>query len=74
MLKLEWNNNTGKAALKVAAFCNLRARELSGLRACYLDLDADILHVRHSWNDTDVCICPKNSDARDITIDHKTLL
>lgn len=74
MLALEWTNNAYKLAFKVAAFCGLRAGEISGLRVCDLDLDADIIHVRHSWNDTDGLKCPKNSDVRDLPIDHKTLV
>ena len=38
-----------------------------------MDLDADIIHVRHSWNDTDGLKCPKNADIRDLPIDHQTL-
>ena len=74
MLALEWTNNAYKLAFKVAAFCGLRAGEISGLRVCDLDLDADIIHVRHSWNDTDGLKCPKNSDVRDLPIDHQTLV
>lgn len=74
LLQVEWSNNAYKLAFKVAAFCDLRAGEISGLRVCDLDLDADLLHVRHSWSDTDGLKCPKNSDVRDLPIDHQTLM
>lgn len=74
LLRIEWNNNAYKLAFKVAAFCGLRAGEISGLRVCDLDMEADIIHVRHSWNDTDGLKCPKNSDVRDLPIDHQTLM
>ena len=74
MLALNWSNNAYKLAFKVAAFCGLRAGEISGLRVCDLDLNADLIHVRHSWNDTDGLKCPKNSDIRDLPIDHQTLM
>ena len=73
LLNVEWSNNAYFLAFKLGAFCGLRAGEISGLRVCDLDMDADIIHVRHSWNDTDGLKCPKNSDVRDLPIDHETL-
>ena len=73
LLQIEWSNEVYKLAFKLGAFCGLRAGEISGLRVCDLDLDADIIHVRHSWNDTDGLKCPKNADIRDLPIDHQTL-
>lgn len=74
LLQTDWPNEAYYLAFKLGAFCGLRAGEISGLRVCDLDLDADLIHVRHSWNDTDGLKCPKNSDVRDLPIDHQTLL
>ena len=74
LLNTTWSNQANYLAFKLGAFCGLRAGEVSGLRVCDLDLDADIIHVRHSWNDVDGLKCPKNSDVRDLPIDHQTLL
>ncbi|MBR4791724.1 MAG: site-specific integrase [Treponema sp.] len=74
LLNAEWPNEAYFLAFKLGAFCGLRAGEISGLRVCDLDLDADLIHVRHSWNDVDGLKCPKNSDVRDLPIDHQTLL
>ena len=74
LLNADWSNEAYFLAFKLGAFCGLRAGEISGLRVCDLDLDADLIHVRHSWNDTDGLKCPKNSDVRDLPIDHRTLL
>ena len=74
LLNVEWPNEAYYLAFKLGAFCGLRAGEISGLRVCDLDLDADLIHVRHSWNDVDGLKCPKNSDVRDLPIDHQTLL
>ena len=73
LLKVDWLNETYKLAFKLGIYCGLRAGEISGLRVCDLDLDADLIHVRHSWNDTDGLKCPKNTDIRDLPIDHETL-
>lgn len=64
LLNTDWTNEAYFLAFKLGAFCGLRAGEISGLRVCDLDLDADLIHVRHSWNDTDGLKCPKNSDVR----------
>lgn len=74
LLNTDWTNEAYFLAFKLGAFCGLRAGEISGLRVCDLDLDADLIHVRHSWNDTDGLKCPKNSDVRDLPIDHRTLM
>lgn len=74
LLETKWSNQVYYLAFKLGIFCGLRAGEISGLRVCDLDLDADIIHVRHSWNDTDGLKYPKNSDVRDLPIDHETLL
>ena len=73
LLKVDWLNETYKLAFKLGIYCGLRAGEISGLRVCDLDLDAGLIHVRHSWNDTDGLKCPKNTDIRDLPIDHETL-
>ena len=73
LLKVDWLNDTYRLAFKLGIYCGLRAGEISGLRVCDLDLDADLIHVRHSWNDTDGLKCPKNTDIRDLPIDHETL-
>ena len=74
LLATTWDNEAHYLAFKLGIFCGLRAGEISGLRVCDLDLDADIIHVRHSWNDVDGLKCPKNSDVRDLPIDHQTIL
>ena len=73
LLKVNWLNETYRLAFKLGIYCGLRAGEISGLRVCDLDLNADLIHVRHSWNDTDGLKCPKNTDIRDLPIDHETL-
>ncbi|EID85038.1 Site-specific recombinase XerD [Treponema sp. JC4] len=74
LLKVDWSNNAYKLAFKLGAFCGLRAGEISGLRVCDLDLESDLIHVRHSWSDVDGLKLPKNSDKRDLPIDHQTLV
>jgi integrase len=74
LLNLEWSNHFYKLAFKLGIFCGLRAGEVSGLRVCDLDLKEDIIHVNHSWNDVDGLKPPKNSDVRNLPIDHETLL
>lgn len=74
LLDLNLNNDFQKLAFKLGVFCGLRAGEISGLRVCDLDLDADIIHVRHSWSEVDGLKCPKNTDVRDLPIDHSTLI
>lgn len=74
LLDLNWKNDVYKLAFKIGIFCGLRAGEISGLRVCDLDLDADIIHIRHSWSEVNGLNCPKNSDVRDLPIDHTTLL
>ena len=74
LLNLEWSTPAYKLAFKLGVFCGLRAGEVSGLRVCDLDLDADIIHIRHSWSDTDGLKCPKNSDIRDLPLHHSIIL
>ncbi|MBO4858860.1 MAG: site-specific integrase [Treponema sp.] len=74
LLNLEWSTPAYKLAFKLGVFCGLRAGEVSGLRVCDLDLDADIIHIRHSWSDTDGLKCPKNSDVRDLPLHHSIIL
>ena len=74
LLDLDWPNRVDKLAFKLGIFCGLRAGEVSGLRVCDLDLQADIIHVKHSWSDNDGLKSPKNSDVRDLPIDHETLM
>ena len=74
LLELDWNNNLAKLAFKLAAFFGLRAGEISGLRVCDIDVAGDMLHVRHSWSEVDKLKSTKNSDTRDLPIDHMTAL
>ena len=74
LLQLQWENPMAKLAFKLGAFCGLRAGEISGLRVCDIDLDADMIHVRHSWSEVDKLKCTKNTDTRDLPIDHMTCL
>ena len=69
-----WENNTAYLAFKLAAFCGLRAGEISGLRVCDIDIEADMIHVRHSWSEVDGLKSTKNTDTRSIPIDHMTIL
>lgn len=70
LLDLQWNNFAGKLAFQLAAFCGLRAGEISGLRVCDLDITNDILHIRHSWSEVDGLKSTKNRDERDLPVDH----
>ena len=74
LLALEWDNSMAKLAFKLGAFCGLRAGEISGLRVCDIDLDSDVIHVRHSWSEIDNLKCTKNTDTRDLPIDHLTVM
>ena len=58
-----------KLAFKVAALFGLRAGEISGLQVCDIDVNADLLYIRHSWNDTDKLKDTKNGDDRIIETD-----
>ena len=74
LLDHQWHNFTGKLAFQLAAFCGLRAGEISALRVCDLDITKDILHIRHSWSEVDGLKNTKNTDERDLPLDHKISL
>ena len=69
LLNLEWNNHVGKLAFELAAYCGMRAGEISGLRVCDIDLEDEILHIRHSWSEMDGLKTTKNTEERDVPID-----
>lgn len=70
LLALNWDNHISKLAFKLSTFCCLRAGEISGLQACDIDLAADLLYIRHSWNDIDGLKSTKNGETRTIPVDH----
>ncbi len=76
LMDLDWNwtDRVNKLAFKVAALFGLRAGEISGLQVCDVDAVADLLYVRHSWNDTDKLKETKNGDDRTIPIEHGVAL
>ena len=74
LLNLKWSNPFYKLAFKLGVFCGMRAGEVSGLQVCDLDLEEDVIYIRHSWSETDGLKEPKNSDERRVPIDHMTLL
>lgn len=74
LLDLDWKNITCKLAFKLAALCGLRAGEISGLRVCDIDIKKDMIHVRHSWSEIDKLKTTKNTDTRNIPVDHETVL
>ncbi len=69
-LDWDWTDSVYKLAFKVAALFGLRAGEISGLQVCDIDAVADLLYIRHSWNDTDKLKDTKNGDDRTIPIEH----
>ena len=73
-LNRDWNDSVNKLAFKVAALFGLRAGEISGLQVCDIDANADLLYIRHSWNDTDKLKDTKNGDDRIIPIEHGVAL
>ena len=73
-LDLDWTDSVYKLAFKVAALFGLRAGEISGLQVCDIDATADLLYIRHSWNDTDKLKDTKNGDDRTIPIEHGVAL
>ncbi|MCR4626491.1 MAG: tyrosine-type recombinase/integrase [Treponema sp.] len=74
LLNLDWKNDLGKLAFELAAYCGLRAGEISGLRVCDIDDVAEILHIRHSWNEMDGLKSTKNTDERDVPVSRELLL
>ena len=76
LMDLDWNwtDKVNKLAFKVASLFGLRAGEISGLQTCDIDPVADLLYIRHSWNDTDKLKDTKNGDDRVIPIEHNTAL
>ena len=74
LLNLEWENPVGKLAFMLSAYSGLRAGEISGLRVCDIDLQAEVLHIRHSWSDVDGLKSTKNTDERDVPIDRNIAL
>ena len=73
-LDWDWTDSAYKLAFKVAALFGLRAGEISGLQVCDIDATADLLYIRHSWNDTDKLKDTKNGDDRTIPIEHSVAL
>ena len=76
LMELDWNwtDSVYKLAFKVAALFGLRAGEISGLQVCDIDANADLLYIRHSWNDTDKLKDTKNGDDRIIPIEYGVAL
>lgn len=76
LMDLDWNwtDSAYKLAFKVAALFGLRAGEISGLQVCDVDVTADLLYIRHSWNDVDKLKDTKNGDDRTIPIEHGVAL
>ena len=76
LIALDWNwtDSAYKLAFKVAALFGLRAGEISGLQVCDVDAVADLLYIRHSWNDVDKLKDTKNGDDRTIPIEHVVAL
>ena len=74
LLNLDWRNHLGKLAFELAAYCGLRAGEISGLRVCDLDMQAEVLHIRHSWNEKDGLKSTKNTEERDVPVTRELLL
>ena len=74
LLNLEWENPVGKLAFMLSAYSGLRAGEISGLRVCDVDLQGEVLHIRHSWSDVDGLKSTKNTDERDVPIDRDIAL
>lgn len=66
IFRLSWRYEYQKLASLVAAFCGLRASELSGLRVC--DIGDDVIHVRHAWSDKDGLKPTKNFMVRDVPV------
>ena len=73
-LDWDWTDSAYKLAFKVAALFGLRAGEISGLQVCDVDATADLLYIRHSWNDVDKLKDTKNGDDRTIPIEHGVAL
>lgn len=73
-LNWDWTDSVNKLAFKVAVLFGLRAGEISGLQVCDIDANADLLYIRHSWNDTDKLKDTKNGDDRIIPIEHGVAL
>lgn len=73
-LNWDWTDSVNKLAFKVAGLFGLRAGEISGLQVCDIDANADLLYIRHSWNDTDKLKDTKNGDDRIIPIEHGVAL
>lgn len=76
LMDLDWNwtDSAYKLAFKVAALFGLRAGEISGLQVCDVDAAADLLYIRHSWNDVDKLKDTKNGYDRTIPIEHGVAL
>lgn len=74
LLNLDWRNHLGKLAFELAAYCGLRAGEISGLRVCDLDMQAEVLHIRYSWNEKDGLKSTKNTEERDVPVTRELLL
>ena len=76
LIALDWNwtDSAYKLVFKVAALFGLRAGEISGLQVCDVDAVADLLYIRHSWNDVDKLKDTKNGDDRTIPIEHGVAL
>lgn len=74
LVNLNWENPVSKLAFTLSVFTGLRAGEVSGLQVCDIDVDAELLHLRHSWNVVDKLKGLKNGQSRSVPCDRNTCM
>ena len=74
LLNHHWKNYVSYLAFNLSAFSGLRPGEISALQVRDIDLEADIIHVRHACERGGKLKCPKNGEARDVPVSHEVAL
>lgn len=65
-----WDSEVNYLAFNLSAFSGLRPGEISGLQVCDVDIDKDLLTIRHSWHRTNYLKSTKTNLVRKVPVAH----
>lgn len=65
-----WDSEVNYLAFNLSAFSGLRPGEISGLQVCDVDIDKDLLTIRHSWHRTGFLKSTKTNLVRKVPVAH----